>query len=216
MVSKKMDLSTIKRNLGRREYSSLDEFSDDALLIVSNCQLYNWADPHLIKAAVHLRQAWERFQQRAKELYPSITSAHLTSTRLEIPAMDRATYINDDLSGEEEAIQLPYILTAEQLRQAVAAERAVVHSGPGLRAIMFAVLDYMAHLDDQGLFGSPVCTSYCMIRQLGLLFCSLCSTAYCCTVGDASGLPCHDFQPYGFRHDAGEGGAQEVPKHRGV
>lgn len=83
----------------------------------------------------------------------------LMSTQLEIPTMDRGTYITDDPSGDEEAIQLPYILTPSELRlDAVTAPGAAgdLHSEAGLRAIMSAVLDYMMMLDDQNMFSAPV------------------------------------------------------------
>lgn len=149
----------MKRRLGRHDYASIDDFDEDARLISSNCLLYNWASLPFITASTHFQQAWERFRDRAVELYPAITTARMRSTRLEIPTMDRGTYISDEPSGDEQVIQLPYILTPSELHQATATARGAageVLSGPGLRAIMNAVLDYMMMLDDLGQFASPV------------------------------------------------------------
>lgn len=180
-----MELTTMKRKVMRGDYSSIDEFHEDVMLIYSNCVTYNSRSkrfievsklctfihlcfifvsnsclllvcPNDIQMAVQFKQAWDQFREQALQKYPKVTSASQTSSRFEIPAMDRGYYVNDDPDEEDDVIQLPYILTPQQIRQAVAAERADVHSGPGLRVIMNLVLDYMEMLDDQGQFASPV------------------------------------------------------------
>lgn len=237
----------MKRKVMSRDYSSIDEFADDAKLISSNCLAYNnrskryievsmplhqpyniWScfkSPHFspkmfmfvfhfsfryLQMAVHFKQAWEHFREHAVQRYPTITAKSLTSTRVEIPSMDRGYYINDEPEGEDEAIELPYILTPQQIRQAVDAEMVDLHSGPGLRVIMNLVLGYMEMLDDQGQFASPVCNS----SRIFLSELSTFHTHYTLHVnivlphylaGVDPGLSADHHKPHGFRHDACEG-----------
>ncbi|XP_071127682.1 bromodomain-containing protein 2-like [Mytilus edulis] len=66
IVKKPMDLSTIKNNLECCLYKSVDEFSDDMMLLYQNCYLYSEPDTEIYKMAKKLEEYYEKTMETTK------------------------------------------------------------------------------------------------------------------------------------------------------
>jgi len=80
LVARPMDFSAIRSKMRADAYDSWDELSEDVLLIVSNCLLYNAAGTVFTLAAERLREAAEHIIKGYKCVAPSAARARLRLT----------------------------------------------------------------------------------------------------------------------------------------
>lgn len=137
-----------------------------------------------LQQAIRFLSAWQAFYKAAAATWPGVTAAVLigdddeddalkgsdtedspaepadsapkeivlnkmAGVRVKVPPPGHNRYLK-----EGDYIELPYIITAEQVREIVGKKDP--HSLPVQRAIMSAGWNYLTALDTDGLFGAPV------------------------------------------------------------